>query len=137
MYLTDMLSPSVGSMIQKPSTFSALPSSTNAVESLHKGAKGKHANVLKVALMSTYKVDMASALEYTAATKNIPICYEKLTPSVRKQRAIVAEKARVKRMRKDDDMWMNHRISADTSVCLATCDIIKYINSGSYSNGTA
>ena len=102
MYLTDMLPSSVGSM--KPSTFSALPSSTNAVESLHRGAKGKHADVLKVALMSTYKVEMASTLEYIAATKNIPTSYEKLTPSVRNQRAKVAERARVKRMREDDDM---------------------------------
>ena len=101
MYLTYMLSPNVGSM--KPSTFSALLSSTNAVESLTKGAKGKHADVLKVALISTYKVDMASTLEYTAATKNIPTCYEKLTPSVRNQRAKVAERANVKRMNDDVD----------------------------------
>lgn len=99
---TDMLSASVGSM--KPTTFAALPSSTNAVESLHRGAKGKQADVLRVALMSTYKVDMASTLEYIAATKHIPTSYERLTPSVRKQRAKVAEKARVKRMREDDDV---------------------------------
>ena len=46
--------------------------------------------------MSTYKVDMALALEYIAATKNIPICDEKPIPSVRNQRVKVAERARVK-----------------------------------------
>ena len=47
---------------------------------------------------------MASTLEYITATKNIPTCYEKLIPSVRNQRAKVAERARVKQMREDDDV---------------------------------
>ena len=101
-FFTDMLSASVGSM--KPSTFSALPSSTNAVESLHRGAKGKHADILKVALMSIYKVDMASTLEYIAASRNIPTSYEQLTPFVRENRAKVAGRAKVKRMRENDDV---------------------------------
>ena len=77
-------------------TFSSLPSNTNAVESLHHMAKGKRPDVLKVALMSVYKTYMASALEHLAATKNIPTSFERLTPAVR---AIVAHKARAKRMR--------------------------------------
>ena len=85
------------------STFSSLPSSTNAVESLHRTAKGKHPDVLKVALMSVYKTDMASALEHIAATKNIPTSFERLTPTVRAQRAITAHKARAKRMRDIND----------------------------------
>ena len=55
-----------------PATFSSLPSSTNAVESLHRVSKGKHPDVLKVALMTTYKVDMACTLEHMAASKHIP-----------------------------------------------------------------
>ena len=97
----EMLSSAACSM--DTSTFSSLPSSTNAVESLHRIAKGKHRDVLKVALMSVYKTDMASALEHIAAAKNIPTSYERLTPTVRAQRAVVAHRARAKRMRDDDD----------------------------------
>ena len=86
-----------------PSTFSSLPSTTNAVESLHRVAKGKYPDVLKVALMSVYKNDMASALEHLAACKNIPTSFERLTPTVRAQKAKTAQKARVKRMRDNDD----------------------------------
>ena len=85
-----------------PSTFSSLPSSTNAVESLHRVAKGKYPDVLKVALMSVYKTDMASALEHLAASKNIPTSFERLTPAVRAQRAISTHKARAKRMRENE-----------------------------------
>ena len=82
-----------------PSTFSSLPSSTNAVESLHRVAKGKYPDVLKVALMSVYKTDMASTLEHLAASKNIPTSFERLTPA---QRVISTHKARAKRMRENE-----------------------------------
>jgi len=83
-------------------TFSALPSSTNAVKSLHCFSKGKHPDVLKVALMTTYKVDMACALEHIAATKLIPASYELLTPDVRAARSKAAKRTRTKRMRDCD-----------------------------------
>ena len=98
---TEMLSPVACSM--SPSTFLSLPSSTNAVESLHRMAKGKSPDILKVALMSVYKNDMASALEHLAAIQSIPISFEHLTPSVRAQKAKTAQKARAKRMRENDD----------------------------------
>ena len=75
----------------------------DAVESLHRIAKGKHPDFLKVVLMSVYKTDMASALEHIAATKNIPTSFERLTPTVRAQRAVVAHKARTKQMRDVND----------------------------------
>ena len=46
---------------------------------------------------------MASALEHIAAAKNIPTSFERLTPTVRAQRAVAAHRARAKRMRDDDD----------------------------------
>lgn len=98
--ITEMLSAATSSM--DPSTFSSLPSSTNAVESLHRVSKAKHPDVLKVALMTTYKVDMACALEHIAATKLIPTSYELLTPEVRAARSKTAKRARAKRMREDD-----------------------------------
>ena len=98
---TEMLSPVACSM--SPSTFLSLPSSTNAVESLHRMAKGKSPDILKVALMSVYKNDMASALEHLAATQSIPTSFEHLTPSVRVQKAKTAQKARAKRIRDSND----------------------------------
>ena len=100
-FFLEMLSSVACSM--DTSTFSSLPSSTNAVESLHRIAKGKRPDVLKVALMSMYKTDMVATLEHIAASKNIPTSFERLTPLVRAQRAVVAHKARAKRMRDIDD----------------------------------
>ena len=85
-----------------PATFSSLPSSTNAVESLHRVSKSKHPDVLKVALMTTYKVDMACTLEHMAASKHIPTSYQHLTPDVREERSKAAKRARAKRMREHD-----------------------------------
>ena len=109
-----MLSPVACSM--SPSTFLSLPSSTNAVESLHRMAKGKSPDILKVALMSVYKNDMASALEHLAATQSIPTSFEHLTPSVRVQKAKTAQKARAKRSETVMMMVMVLQISAQTFV---------------------
>ena len=100
---TGMLSSATSSM--DPVSFASLPSSTNAVESLHRATKQKHPDVLKVALMTVYKVDMASALEHIAAKKQIPTSYERLTPDVRAARSKTAKRANAKRMREkaDDD----------------------------------
>ena len=46
--------------------FDDIPSDTNAVESHNRVSKGSAPDVLKVALMTTYKVDMAAALEHLA-----------------------------------------------------------------------
>ena len=98
-----MLSSTTSSM--DPLSFASLPSSTNAVESLHLATKQKHPNVLKVALVTVYKVDMANALEHIAAKKQIPTAYERLTPDVRAANSKTAKRANAKRMyeRADDD----------------------------------
>ena len=46
-----------------------------------------------------YKTDVAATLEHIAASKNIPKSFERLTPTVRAQRAAVGHKARAKWMR--------------------------------------
>ena len=87
-------------------TLPSLPSSTNAVESLHRATKQKYPDVLRVALMTVYKVDMAQTLEHIAAKKQIPTTYERLTPDVRTARLRTTKKANMKRMRdkaNDDD----------------------------------
>ena len=91
-----MLSAATGSM--DPATFFALLSSTNTAESLYRVSKGKHPDVLKVALMTTYKVDMTCALERIAATKLIPTSYELPTAA----RSKAAKRARPKWMRECD-----------------------------------
>ena len=92
-----MLSSATSSM--DAATFKSLPSSTNAVESLHRATKQKCRDVLKVALMTTYKVDMACALEHIAARNMIPTSYEFLTPEVKAARAKRSNRARAKRLR--------------------------------------
>ena len=63
--------------------FASFPSSTNAVESLHRATKQKYPDVLKVTLMTVYKVDMACELERIATNRLIPTSYERLTPDAR------------------------------------------------------
>ena len=62
--------------------------------------KWPHTDVLKVALMSVYKTDMASAAEQRthSSKKDIPTSFECLTPAVSAQRVIVVHKARAKWM---------------------------------------
>ena len=44
--------------------FDKIPNTTNAVESHNHCSKGSSPDILKVAPMATYKIDMAAALEY-------------------------------------------------------------------------
>ena len=60
--------------------FQLLPETTNAVESHNRTSKRSSADILKVALMSTYKLDMAAALEHLAKTHGIPTSYMDLAP---------------------------------------------------------
>ena len=98
-----MLSSATSSM--DSASFASLPSSTNAVESLHRATKQKYPDVLKVALMTAYKFDMACTLEHIAASKQIPTSYERLTPDVRAARSKAAKRATAKRLHEktDDD----------------------------------
>ena len=79
------------------STFLKLPNSTNAVESHNRLSKGTSQDVLSVAMMTTYKLDMSAALQHLAVTKGLPVAYEKQTPEARSIRANAQNKARVKR----------------------------------------
>ena len=53
-----------------------LPNSTNAVESHNRLCKGATPDVLNVAMMSTYKLDMAAALQHLVVTDGISVAYE-------------------------------------------------------------
>lgn len=74
--------------------FQQLPETTNAVESHNRTSKRSTADILKVALMSTYKLDMAAALEHLARTHGIPTSYVDLTPGAREKRVHTANAAR-------------------------------------------
>lgn len=54
------------------SAFETIPDDTNAVESHNRVSKGTTPDILKVAMLTTYKVDMSAALEHLAQIKNIP-----------------------------------------------------------------
>lgn len=49
--------------------FTSLPTSTNAVESHTQLSKHDKAEILCVALLTTYKIDMATAIEHMARTE--------------------------------------------------------------------
>ena len=88
------------------STFDRLPSSTNAVESYNRLCKGPTPDSLDVAMMATYKLDMAATLQHLAATEGVSTSYECQTPEARVIRASTQNKARNKRqydvLEKDD-----------------------------------
>ena len=74
--------------------FNLLPNSTNAVESHNRCSKGTAPDILKVALLSTYKKDMAASLEHLANCQGIKTSYVNLTPAARAKQLAVANKAR-------------------------------------------
>ena len=59
------------------SVFYRLPDSTNAVESYNRLCKGPTPDVLSVAMMTTYRLDMAAALQHLAVTSGISVTYER------------------------------------------------------------
>ena len=77
--------------------FDRLPSSTNAVESHNRLSKGSNPDVLWVALMSTYKIDMSSALEHVASGKGVSTSYEDLTVGSKENRRKMVNAARAKK----------------------------------------
>ncbi len=96
-----MLSPCFAKM--DTATFSKLPTSTNAVESFNRVSKEDKPDVLKVAMMHTYKLDMAAALEGMALQKKVPTAYEDMSPAGREKRAKAQSRARIKRFRGSND----------------------------------
>ena len=83
--------------------FNKIPDTTNTVKSHNRSSKGSSPDILKVALMSTYKIDMAAALEQLAKRKGITTCYEDLSPASRATRTKVSNKARSRKKAASDD----------------------------------
>lgn len=82
--------------------FSALPCSTNVVESHNRLSKGTSPDPLEIAMLATYKTDMVAALRHLASSQGLKTTYEDLSPLQRSKRVAQANKARRKR-RVDDD----------------------------------
>ena len=99
--------------------FNKIPDTTNAVKSHNRCSKGSSLDILKVALMSTCKIDMAAALEHLAKRKGITTCYEDLSPASRATRTEVSNKARSrKRAASDDAEGLPDRHQDFKRVCL-------------------
>ena len=96
-----MLSPCFSNM--KPEKFKSLPSSTNAVESHNRFCKGDHPETLKLAMLSTYKEDMAKTLEVMARQQGLSTTYERLSPTATGHRSKQQSAARRKRRRIIDE----------------------------------
>lgn len=56
--------------------FRTLPTSTNTVESHNRLSKADKPEILRVAMLITYKVDMAMALEHMARSEGMPTSYD-------------------------------------------------------------
>ena len=84
-------------------TFKRLPGSTNAVESYNRCSKTEKPDILKMAMMYTYKVDMAAPLENLAIAQKITTSYSNMMPDDRKIRAQQQSKTRQKQYHQDDN----------------------------------
>lgn len=89
--------------ISSNTVFDRLPDTTNVVESHNRCSKESLPDILKIAMMSTYKINMAAALEHQAKEWGISTSYVNLSQQSRAQRSKVANKARsCKRVASDD-----------------------------------
>lgn len=79
--------------------FQKLPNSTNAVESHNRFGKSTHPQSLKVAMMATYREDMAKSLQIIAQRDGLPTEYYSMSESARSQRSAQQKQARKKRLR--------------------------------------
>ena len=93
--LTEMLSATCADMSE--TTFQQIPNSTNAVESYNRLCKGSSPDPLEVAMMTTYKLDMAAAMQHLAVLSGMTVTYERQTPEARSVRSSAQGKARNKR----------------------------------------
>ena len=96
-----MLSPVYCSM--DPEQFKGLPNSTNAVESYNRFGRAAHRQPLKVAMMATYREDMAKSLEVMACRKGLTTTYHSHSESARSKRSAQQGLARRKRFRDEND----------------------------------
>lgn len=66
--------------------FERLPATTNAVESHNRLSKSGKTDILRVAMMATYRIDMANAFEHLARKQGVSTSYATLTkPKSRKR----------------------------------------------------
>ena len=68
-------------------TFSKMPTSTNAVEAYQRVSKSGRTEPLNVAMLGTYKYDMAATLEHVAQQKGFSTSYEDMSVDAQRQRA--------------------------------------------------
>ena len=66
--------------------FRKLPTTTNAVESHNRLSKTEYPEILRVAMLSTYKIDMSVALEHMAKSKGMATSYEDTNAEAKKRR---------------------------------------------------
>lgn len=97
-----MLSPCFSLMSSQQ--FNELPNSTNAVESYNRFGRSVHRQPLKVAMMATYREDMAKSFEIMARGRGLLTSYEDQTPTGRDKRSKQQNSARRKRLRYTDDV---------------------------------
>ena len=90
-----MLSPHFSTMSEEE--FTNLPTSTNAVESRNRLSKNDKAETLSVALLTTYKIDVAMALEHMARTEGLSTSYTENSAERRKKNRNAVSKYRQKR----------------------------------------
>ena len=90
-----MLSPHFSAMTEEQ--FQNIPTSTNAVESHNRLSKLSKPEVLCAALLTTYKVDMAAALEHMARLEGLPTSYEDATNDTHAKKNKAVQRSRVKR----------------------------------------
>ena len=73
--------------------FLSVPDSTNAVESHNRFGKSNYRVPIKIAMMTTYKEDMAKTLEIIASNRNVPTSYYK-SASKSKSKSLKRRKTR-------------------------------------------
>ena len=81
----------------------SLPSLTNAVESHNRLCKSEHVQILKVAMLATYRKDMSITLELMAQSCGLSTTYDGLSQSARAKRAQQQSASRRKRLRQDPE----------------------------------
>ena len=96
-----MLSPCYSTM--SPTLFQELPSSTNAVESYNRFGRPTHRQPLKLAMLTTYKEDMAKAFQIIACRNGVSTDYNSPSEAARSKRSAKQSMARRKRLRMDDN----------------------------------
>lgn len=90
-----MLSPHFSTMTDEQ--FTNLPNSTNAVESHNRLSKISKPEILHAAMLTTYKVDMAAALEHMARMEGLPTSYDEGSDAARAKKNKAVQRSRSKR----------------------------------------